>query len=122
MFIRRRQPQQIERRAAPRIDLRVEVSLESDHNLYWGVTHDLSQGGLFIQTYDTLPIGSEVTVQLLLPGRPEARPLRGRVQWVREPEHSELPPGIGVQLEGLDASWLRDLRRFSEAREPVFYE
>ena len=121
-FARRRTQQaQDNRRAAPRTELRVEVLLETDVNFYYGMTHNLAEGGLFVCTYELFPIGAELTVHLTLPPDTTPLSLRGRVQWVREysERNHELPPGIGLQLLDPPPAALRDLLA---QREPTLYE
>lgn len=124
---RRRPAVQSERRSAPRTELRVEVILESDLSFYYGVTHNLAEGGLFVSTYEHVPIGTELTVHLTLPekvGLPISLALRGRVHWVREhsPLNQDMPPGIGLQLLAPEPGALATLRRLLDGQEPTFYE
>ena len=42
----------------------VEIDFRSQHNFYSGRTHDISVGGLFIETNVALPIGTKLTVEL----------------------------------------------------------
>lgn len=119
-----------ERRAAPRSELRVEVTMADDLNFYYGLTHDLAAGGLFVSTYETFPIGAELTLHLSLSEEDAPLTLRGRVHWVREhsplnQDHAEvvdLPPGVGLQLIDPDPAALDRLRLFLADREPTLYE
>jgi uncharacterized protein (TIGR02266 family) len=48
-----------------------------------GRTSDLSEGGLFIDTMNPLPEGSEVAFRFMLPGDPTGKPVMGKgvVTW-----------------------------------------
>src|SRR4051812_13463680 len=71
-----------ERRVSPRVPLDIEVSLTSESQFYVGLTGDLSEGGLFVPTYQSHRIGAPVDIELTIPsGVVRAR---GTVRWIRE--------------------------------------
>jgi hypothetical protein len=51
-----------ERRIAPRLDKAFPVWLEGDRGGSLGVARNISRGGMFIETRDPLPLGSQVRV------------------------------------------------------------
>jgi hypothetical protein len=51
-----------ERRAARRLDKVFPVWLEGDRGGSFGVARNISEGGMFIETHDPLPLGSQVRV------------------------------------------------------------
>jgi len=51
-----------ERRAAPRLDKIFPVWLEGDRGGGMGVARNISEGGLFVETRDPEPLGSQVRV------------------------------------------------------------
>lgn len=55
----RREP---ERRMAPRLDKIFPVWLEGDRGEGLGVARNISEGGLFVETRDPQPLGSQVRV------------------------------------------------------------
>ena len=61
-----------ERRTAPRIELEIEVGLETEHNFYTGLTQDISSGGIFVATPLSYRVGEKMVVRFTLPGRQEA--------------------------------------------------
>ena len=115
-----RPPLSGDRRSSPRIAIEAQLGFESETNFYTGFGQDLSDGGLFIATYNMLPIGNEITVTF---GLPEGREITadGRVVWLREPL-GDAPPGMGVRFQGLDDEDRAAILRFIEEREPVFYD
>ncbi len=109
-----------DRRSSPRISIEAELGFHSETNFFTGFTKDLSDGGLFIATYKTLPIGRTLSVTF---GLPEGREITavGRVVWVREAE-GDLPKGMGVRFLDLSDEDHAAILRFIEERPPVFYD
>ncbi|CAN5137174.1 hypothetical protein BH09MYX1_BH09MYX1_05150 [soil metagenome] len=61
-----------------------------------GTSHDISLGGMFVETTTPPPFGTEVVVHVHIPGEPQAYVLPGIVRWVK-------PEGMGVQFGLLGA-------------------
>ncbi|MBI2897169.1 MAG: TIGR02266 family protein [Deltaproteobacteria bacterium] len=98
--------------------VKVEVTFLGETNFYVGFSGDLSDGGLFVATYELLPVGSNLTVEVTLPD--EHRVVAsGRVAWVRE--EGESTPGMGVHLEPLPETDMKSIRSFMRKREPIFW-
>jgi uncharacterized protein (TIGR02266 family) len=114
--------QAAERRAYERVPLEVEVTLESDHNFYTGLTSDISVGGVFVATHALWPVGTRVCVNLSLPGFERAFRVDAEVRWIRDGRFSTLPSGIGVRFEDLPSDMLLALTRFVQRRDTIFYE
>lgn len=106
-----------------RISLRTAVHLESDSNLYAGVTNNLSEGGLFVAATELLARGTVLDLEFSLPdGGPPIR-TTGVVRWIREDlECIEEPPGMGVQFVELDERTAARLERFVEQRDTLYYD
>ena len=113
----------LERRRSPRRHLEVGIGFHSDSNFYTGFSGDISTGGIFVATYDLLPVGTQLTVSFWLPDGMQIT-TRGRVAWVREPdpEHPEVPPGMGVAFEELPLEAKAAVERFLRHREPMFHD
>lgn len=109
-----------DRRSSPRIAIEAELGFQSETNFFNGFSEDLSDGGLFIATYNVLPIGREITVKF---GLPEGREITADalVVWVREP-HGDVSPGMGVRFLDLDDEDHAAILRFIGERPPVFYD
>ena len=102
--------------------LEVEVTLESEHNFFTGVTSNISDGGVFVATPAPPPVGSEVGFEMLLGG--ERFLIMGVVCWVRD-EHAAsagAPAGCGVRFVHLEDGALDAIHRFIQVRETDFYE
>jgi uncharacterized protein (TIGR02266 family) len=111
------------RRRFERLGAELEVSLSSDSNFYVGFTENLSEGGLFVATYFTRPLGSKVEITVRIPGRAAALVLRGTVRWVRDySPTSDGYPGMGIQFDSLSASDQADVAAFLATRDPLFYD
>jgi uncharacterized protein (TIGR02266 family) len=111
------------RRAHPRHDIELEVSLESESNFYMGLSENLSEGGLFIATHLVKPKGTKIEVSFKLPHVAEAIKAVGTVGWTREySETSDAMPGMGVRFEHMAPQHVEQIREFLAARAPLFYD
>ena len=62
-----------ERRKFPRIPILIEIYYQSDSPVIRSRLADLSEGGLFVDTVNPLPLGTEVKFRFQVPGKgPEA--------------------------------------------------
>ena len=105
-----------------RIELGVEVNLESEHNFYTGFTENISTGGLFIATRDMLPMGTQVQMVFSLSGGTEIR-ANVEVRWHRlEQTGSDgLSPGIGVRFLDLSEEQQAAVNAFIAKRDTLFF-
>ena len=111
------------RRAVPRFDCQIEITLSSGSWFYVGKTKDISTGGVFIITSEIKPIGVELDLTFKLSVREEPIRARGVVRWIRETAKSETCPlGMGVQFVQLDPKDLQTVRTFLQARPPLVLE
>jgi uncharacterized protein (TIGR02266 family) len=112
-----------ERRQEPRVPLQVTVGLQGENNFFTGYTEDISDGGVFVATYEPLPVGTSVGLVLLLPhGRRVSA--AGDVVWIRAPRDlgGELSPGMGIELRGLREADRGAILAFVAERTPLFYD
>jgi uncharacterized protein (TIGR02266 family) len=110
-------------REHPRLAVAVDVSMHTEHNFYTGLTENLSEGGVFIATYEVPALGTEIELTISLPNHPPIKTV-GVVRWHREYNKftSDLAPGIGVQFATLDKPDHDAIIRFIREREPLLYE
>lgn len=113
-------PSSLEKRRATRALVTVDVSLYSESQFFSGLTEDVSEGGLFVATYDMRPIGSEIELHFSLPTGHEIS-TRGIVRWMREPG-GDTSPGMGVQFAPLPPSDLAAIRAFVRHRPPLVWD
>jgi uncharacterized protein (TIGR02266 family) len=102
-----------------RVDLRVEVHLDSDSCFFAGLSGDVDDGGLFVATWRELEVGAELRLEIVLPDG--AARARGVVLFRREPS-DESPPGVGIALEIRGEDDKGRVRAFCADREPLYYE
>lgn len=105
-----------------RVDLHVEITLESDSNFYAGVSNNVSEGGVFVASHAAPPVGATVTLSLGLPGTGRFT-LAGIVRWVRDDEvcHGALA-GCGIQWIDLPTDARHAIEHFVRSRDTELYE
>lgn len=82
----------------------------------YGKCVDVSIGGLFVETDQSLSIGEQIDLSFTLPGMADLLlELQGKVVWINDPEkpcRSSYPGGFGVQFCNADFSTLQPIRSF----------
>ncbi|NOY93052.1 MAG: TIGR02266 family protein [Deltaproteobacteria bacterium] len=118
-----RLPSASDRRSAPRHVFETKVDFSSDSNFYTGFAEDISEGGLFVATWELKPLGSPMDIEFELPDGHIVH-ARGVVRWLRDPrdDHPDAPPGMGVQFESLDPLDKEAIQMFLGIRSPLFYD
>ncbi len=111
-----------DRRASHRVAIEAQVTYVSESNFYAGFAEDLSDGGLFIATYNLQPIGTRIEISFTLPNGHIVK-AAGQVRWVRDTrdDNDDAPPGMGVQFEALAPEDKRGIVAFLRHRDPLFY-
>lgn len=89
-----------ERRRFSRTDLLVRIEYSTIDEIFSEFTHDINEGGLFIETEKPRPTGTEVALRFNLPGSKESLQTIGRVVWVRSAS-SGVPAGMGIEFDDL---------------------
>src|SRR5436189_6016645 len=69
----------------------------------------IKDGGLFIPTSQSFPLGEKIFINLQLPGQKETHKIEGKVVWIT-PKNAlyQIFPGIGIQFVGDNASSLHE--------------
>jgi len=112
-----------DRRRSPRIRVELEVTFNSEHNFFLGLTENLSEGGLFIATHQTMPVGTIIELKFKVPGMEAPCDAKALVQWVRHYSEEILDaPGMGVSFTEIEPKALAAIRGFLKARAPIFYD
>ncbi|MFQ5525969.1 MAG: TIGR02266 family protein [Thermoanaerobaculia bacterium] len=99
--------------AQPRLMVRLQVKLEEGGVDRMAQTENLSESGVLIRTKEPLPVGSEVELELQLPGIDEPLQLSGRVVRHADP-HRETSPGMGIAFSTLSTEAAELLHEFVE--------
>jgi uncharacterized protein (TIGR02266 family) len=114
-----------ERRTQNRVDVELVISIESDSNFFTGFSENISEGGLFIATYDYKTMGEVFWLEFQLPELSYKVRTRCEVCWVREynPGLPEMIPGMGVRFLDLEMQDQGFVQRFcDQLREPMFID
>jgi uncharacterized protein (TIGR02266 family) len=107
------------RRHHPRVALAVEIDLSSGSHFFSGLSGDLSEGGVFVETYRDIPVGSEVALEFDLPNGSVTA--HGSVKWHRDHSDSS-PPGVGVSFDDLSEEGKEIIVAFCSKRAPLYYD
>jgi type IV pilus assembly protein PilZ len=68
----------------------------------------ITEGGLFVPTDKFYPLGTKLTVELLLPGHKDSLKIEGKVVWVTPPNALyQVLCGVGVQFIGTQSPAVR---------------
>jgi len=99
------------------------VTVTSAHNFFTGFTENVSEGGVFVATYQLQELGTEMDVTLKLEDGEEIA-LSGVVRWVRLPSDDiSVQPGMGLQFNSLDERTAAKIEKFiSSRRESLFFD
>lgn len=107
--------------AGPREQLEANVGATTESNFFVGFSGDIGEGGVFVATYQTLPLRAPVEVLVTLPGG-YSHKILGHVRFVRDPMDMDSEPGIGVGFESLGQEAKDLILRFIRKRPPLFFD
>ena len=107
--------------SGPREKLEANVGATTESNFFVGFSGEIAEGGVFIATYATFPLGALVEVLVTLPGNYQFT-VPGVVRFVRDPMDMDSEPGIGVRFESLPHEPRELILRFVRKRPPLFYD
>jgi CheY-like chemotaxis protein/Tfp pilus assembly protein PilZ len=104
-----------------------QVTIRDDDDLFYGMTGDISGGGLFVATFDGLPAAGEISLSFkLADDKATLVETRGRVVWLNSKKHpvSSLPEGFGVEFTSISREEYLAIKKFvATARkksQPIF--
>jgi uncharacterized protein (TIGR02266 family) len=100
------------RRSDRRYERRVAIDFSYEGASYRGTTRNISLGGVFIESEQTLPFGARIVMKFRVPTQAQPIEVDGQVRWL-ELEEGRLR-GIGVRFEGLRARDVWALNKFFE--------
>jgi type IV pilus assembly protein PilZ len=90
-----------DRRKSPRADLVVRVDYQTVDELFSEFARNINEGGIFIESEQPHPIGTEVNLQFQIPGRDDPIRVDGTVVRVSAGDAEE-PVGMGIEFGSLD--------------------
>ncbi len=107
----------------PREDVEANIGATTESNFYVGFSGEISEGGVFLATYETFPRGTPVNMLVTLPGGFEMN-VTGSVRFVRDPLDfsADSEPGMGIQFDALQPNDRELVLRFIRKRPPMFYD
>src|SRR5512142_2119092 len=106
-------PAQDNKRVAARLHHELPVAYRSVGSFLSDWATNISQGGLFINTRKPLPVGTDVTIVIQLPGAAFPFQLGGRVTRVTEYDnHANMVPGMGVEFTDVNDAQMREIGAF----------
>jgi uncharacterized protein (TIGR02266 family) len=103
-----------EKRQSKRVPLKLKVDYHYEGNFLYEYATDISHNGIFIESKDPLPIGTQVTLQFSVPEQKKPMELSGTVMWVNSKDANTKNPGMGVQfntISDLDKDTITSLIR-----------
>lgn len=99
------------RRTDPRYARRLDVEIIVGERVYAATTGNISLGGLFVETTESLALQSRLQIRFHIPTQAEPIEVTGEVRWV-EAGGPEQPAGMGIRFQGLRAREVWALNRF----------
>jgi uncharacterized protein (TIGR02266 family) len=109
------QPSDTNKRKAERLHHEIPVAYRSVGSFLTDWATNISRGGVFINTRNPLPVGTEVKILIQLPGARFPYHLDGRVTRVTEfDNHANMVPGMGIEFTGVEASRRDEIEAFVE--------
>lgn len=113
-----------DKRQHSRVAVEVDVDFSSESNFYRGFVENISEGGLFVATYEHKKVGDRVTLKFRLPDSTEIIECAGEVRWIRvqNPDTPDVSPGLGVRFVDLSPSLQLRVEEFIREREPLFFD
>ena len=105
---------------AQRVHVEVDIGMLSQSNFYTGISLDVSQGGVFVSTYQPSPPGTEVSLYFVLPSG-HCVQAEGTVRWTRVASE-ECAPGMGVAFNALSEADAQAIAEFCAGRTPFYFE
>ncbi len=111
------------RRTATRIGLNADIGIQSENNFYTGFSEDISEGGIFITTYDSKPLGTKMNLTFTLPNGYVVM-AKGAVKWLREFNQMtpEMKPGMGIQFDELSPEDKTQIDMYIKTEGTMFYD
>ena len=90
----------LSRREGKRVSGRINISFKKANDFFESYITNLGEGGLFIHTTKSLPVGSLLDLQFSLPDSKHIIKTKGKVVWTRPHDMStkDMPPGMGIQF------------------------
>jgi uncharacterized protein (TIGR02266 family) len=113
-------------RQSRRARIQVTVDVFANHTVATGLSMNVSEGGVFVATQDTVPMGSIVVIHMTLPFEENPIVTLAEVRWARPYSIDDRrPPGLGLQFIDTHGDSLRriaDLVDLMTDPEPALFD
>lgn len=108
--------------APPPKSMSVDVGTWGENNFYAGFDLSIDNGGLFVASLETLPVGHELELEIALEGK--VIKTRARVEWIRLDNlaNPECTQGAGFKLTSLAPDAKKVIEAFFARRSPSFHK
>jgi uncharacterized protein (TIGR02266 family) len=105
-----------EDRTDHRVPIQMLVDYKSGGNYLFDFCRDLGTGGVFIESQQPLPVGSEMELTFTIPDSKETLRTSGKVIWSQPPiaERKDVASGMGVQFSNFSDANRKTLDKFIE--------
>jgi uncharacterized protein (TIGR02266 family) len=95
-----------------RVDLETNVRIRTADIEAWGLSANLSRGGIFIEADAVMPSETEVELEFELPETGEPLQSTARVVWAREAGSPSSRSGMGLQFLAIDREATQQIETF----------
>ena len=89
-----------------RVPLKIKIDYFKDPGVFlYDYSKNLGRGGIFIESEDPMPAGTEITLIFTLPSQSSAIEVKGKVAWTHQREKNKPfsgVPGMGIQFINQD--------------------
>lgn len=110
-----------ERRTSDRAPYLTELEFGEDAQFFTGLSLDVSDGGLFVATYQPIPLGTRLVLCFELPNGASVE-ARGEVRWVRREGDDGGRPGVGIAFTELPADARDHIAALCRERPPLYLD
>lgn len=100
-----------EKRRHSRFEARLRVEIEHGDEKVSGHSHDLSLGGMFVESWRTFPVGEKVVATLSLPALSAPARVECTVRWL-------IPGGMGLSFGDLGAAETWAINQLAAQQSP----
>ncbi len=82
---------------------RMDYRNEGGGDFLYEYTQNISEGGIFIETREPLPVGTTVEMRFQPPGTEDPVEVKGKVVWINpfRPDDDNPNPGMGIQFSAV---------------------
>jgi uncharacterized protein (TIGR02266 family) len=102
-----------DKRLSPRLSVELRAGYRTIGAFITNTIINISGGGVFISTGESLPIGTRVRLVFSVPNIPLPFDIEGEVRWVnRDGRDRTLPQGMGIMFINMDGAVRRRIERF----------